>query len=315
MTKRQWTASVVLLVGLIAGGWVYSVIADSTTSWSGNREGSGLLTITPFSADAFYCDTIDIDSSLSSSGTITAPSFDISTALILANDEEIANATDAVVSITADDDAVELLDLQLLNDAGATADNDYIRQSFWIQEDDDDTQKEMFYVDVVATDVTSTTEDARVDFGVMTAGTLADEWSIDGSALFPATEGGASVGKTGYGINNLHVNGNIAATTGSTSLADTAMTSASIGSGTQIGALFFGQDTIASGATSQTVVVAGFAATDTFIVTPNEDLSTGTIFVTPGSGSVTVHIWDVLNGTSASAGEDYDFSYIAILND
>lgn len=46
----------------------------------------------------------------------------------------------------------------------------------------------------VGVDVSDGTEDGRLDFAVMTAGTLADELQLNGAALSPTTDGGLSLG-------------------------------------------------------------------------------------------------------------------------
>lgn len=55
------------------------------------------------------------------------------------------------------------------------------------------------------TDVTSTSEDGRLQFGVITAGTLADELYLTATELSPAANDGIALGTTALGFADLHL--------------------------------------------------------------------------------------------------------------
>jgi hypothetical protein len=57
----------------------------------------------------------------------------------------------------------------------------------------------------LATDVTSTSEDGWMYFGVTTAGTYADELILSGTALFPQTTGGLALGTSSLGFSDIHL--------------------------------------------------------------------------------------------------------------
>jgi hypothetical protein len=108
--------------------------------------------------------------------------------LIGQNGETVKNATDAVLEITANDDATEMLDIQIYSTNTSTADNDYYRISYYI-EDDNSEKTEIGGIDLVCTDVTTATEDARFDFRVIVAGTMTTQMSVDSD--------GVNIGSTG----------------------------------------------------------------------------------------------------------------------
>ncbi len=65
---------------------------------------------------------------------------------------------------------------------------------------DNGVQTEVARLTWVATDVNAATNvDGRLDFAVMTAGTLANELSLDGTAVFPSSNGGLDLGKSSTG--------------------------------------------------------------------------------------------------------------------
>src|SRR3990167_1466115 len=80
-------------------------------------------------------------------------------------------------------------------DRATMADGDEAYASFLLS-DDGGTQSEFARFTWVAVDVNAGTSiDGRIDFAVATAGVLADELSLDGTALFPATNDGLALGK------------------------------------------------------------------------------------------------------------------------
>jgi hypothetical protein len=114
---------------------------------------------------------VTVENSVGSSPAFAAAT--IEGDVTLANDETIDNATDAAVQITFDDDAAVLGTLKLESENSTTnmADGDSLLVDFAAQ---NDTTQEVTYarIDVNASDVTDTTEDAEVDVYSMVAGSL-----------------------------------------------------------------------------------------------------------------------------------------------
>lgn len=67
------------------------------------------------------------------------------------------------------------------------------------------TQTDFARIKWLATDVTNGSEDGWLYLGVMTAGTLADELILSGTALFPQTNDGLALGTTSFGFSDLHL--------------------------------------------------------------------------------------------------------------
>src|SRR3990167_6658552 len=99
-----------------------------------------------------------------------------------------------LVSNDADSASVQTLILE--GDRATMADNDEAYITLRLS-DDGGTQTEIARLTWVATDVNAgTSEDSRLDFSVMTAGTLAKELQLDGTALSPTTTDGLALGTT-----------------------------------------------------------------------------------------------------------------------
>ena len=95
---------------------------------------------------------------------------------------------------TTDNASVQVAILE--GDRATMADNDEAYITLRLS-DDGGTQKEVARLTWVATDVNAgTSVDGRLDFSVMTAGTLAKELQLDGTALSPTTTDGLSLGTT-----------------------------------------------------------------------------------------------------------------------
>lgn len=98
-------------------------------------------------------------------------------------------------------------------DRATMADNDEAYISLRLS-NDGGTQTEVARLTWVATDVNAATSvDGRIDFAVMTAGSLADKLQLDGTALSPSTNDGLAFGTTSLGISDIHLasGGNITA--------------------------------------------------------------------------------------------------------
>jgi hypothetical protein len=96
-----------------------------------------------------------------------------------------------IVENTTDATANQLFLLR--GDNATRADNDeiYITLSM---DDDGGNSTEFSRMTVVATDVSNGSEDGRIDWAVVTAGTLADELRLDGATLSPSTSDGLALG-------------------------------------------------------------------------------------------------------------------------
>lgn len=97
-------------------------------------------------------------------------------------------------------------------DRATMADNDEAYVSMMLS-NDGGTQTEFARQTWVAVDVNAgTSVDGRIDWAVVTAGTLADELSLTGTALFPSSSGGLDLGIASTNpFGNLFLSGNITA--------------------------------------------------------------------------------------------------------
>ncbi len=75
----------------------------------------------------------------------------------------------------------------------------------WYMPDSVGGQDEVASIDVVATDVTSASEDYRIDFSVITAGSVASELQLSGASLNPTSNDGLALGTTSLGFADLHL--------------------------------------------------------------------------------------------------------------
>lgn len=93
-------------------------------------------------------------------------------------------------------------------DRATPGDNDEVYVSLRLSHDGAVTsaaQKEFGRITLVATDVSEDSEDGRLDFAVITAGTLADKLQLDGAALAPSANDGLTLGTTALGFADLHL--------------------------------------------------------------------------------------------------------------
>jgi hypothetical protein len=129
------------------------------------------------------------------------------------NGEVIANVVDAEFTVTGDDNTSDQLILTLRNTTATTNDTDEIKIRAMM--DDDEGDEDGFgEISFTADDASSGSEDGSIVFTAITAGTSVTEWIMDGAALYPYIEGGGGIGKTGFGVGNVFVNGDITATSG-----------------------------------------------------------------------------------------------------
>ena len=195
--------------GATAGYSVFTnlqILTDDLLSSSGNlRVGNGTPTVTLNGEDVYVEGTFEADGAARFDGAVTFTSSvsgitagGFSGDLTLQNGEIISNATDKELEFIFDDDNALLGDVQLISSNASTADNDAIRQSFWLLDDDTvgQTSREFARFAVKATDITSTTLDAQLIWSVQTASssTPTDELILTGAALYPNADGGLDLG-------------------------------------------------------------------------------------------------------------------------
>lgn len=80
--------------------------------------------------------------------------------------------------------------------SASPADGDIGPGDYYYAEDSAGNKDLFAAVRSVLVDITTTTEDGQLDWGVITAGSFAYELSLDGSALFPVTDDGLALGKS-----------------------------------------------------------------------------------------------------------------------
>lgn len=189
--------------GATAGYSVFTnlqILTNADVANSGNlRIGNGTPTTTLNGEDAYIEGTFEVDGASRFDGAVTFTSSvtgitagGFSGDITLQNGEIVSNATDAVVSVTADDDAVEWFDFQIKSSNTGEADNDYLQISWW---GFNDTGAYEYAQDILtATDVTTATEDSVRAWSVATAGTMAKELNLSGAALYPNADGGLDLG-------------------------------------------------------------------------------------------------------------------------
>lgn len=125
----------------------------------------------------------------------------------------VLSATGVAGSFTNSTDGASVQVAVFEGDRATMADNDEAYISLKLS-NDAPAQKEIARISWVGTDVNvGTSEDGRIDFAVITAGTLADEVQLDGTALSPSANDGSALGTTALGWADLHLasGGNITA--------------------------------------------------------------------------------------------------------
>lgn len=141
-----------------------------------------------------------------SRGSLTLGATALTGDLTLENGEIITNATDGVVGVTYDDDAVELSDFQTYSSNTAGEDGNYHRASWWF-EDDGSEKTEFAFWNIYMDDETAGTADATIAWGVVTNDTLVGELSLTGAALTPFADGGLDLGTAALSWNGLVLDG------------------------------------------------------------------------------------------------------------
>lgn len=122
--------------------------------------------------------------------------------LVVAYNGAAATAPVRVLNTT---DAADNVALNIESDRATPANNDQVLLNFVVS-DSAGNQDTFGHIATMATDVASGSEDGTMLFGVITAGTLANEIQLTGTALSPFADGGVALGTTALGFNGLHLN-------------------------------------------------------------------------------------------------------------
>lgn len=113
--------------------------------------------------------------------------------------------TDAITVRSTDTGANAAPDVILYRDSASPADNDVLGQIKFDGEDSAGNQQTYGTITGQILDEASTSEDGALLFGVVTAGTLANEVRLDGAALSPVTSDGNALGTASLQWANLYV--------------------------------------------------------------------------------------------------------------
>jgi hypothetical protein len=280
-----------------------SVVLVATMAWATFRgdllrhagityDYAGPIGTTSFEGNSVVKGTLSVYDEITSIGPIT----------FMPNGEVIANVVDAEFTVTGDDNTSDQLILTLRNTTATTNDTDEIKIRAMM--DDDEGDEDGFgEISFTADDASSGSEDGSIVFTAITAGTSVTEWIMDGAALYPYIEGGGGIGKTGFGVGNVFINGDTV-TTGSVQ----------IGGGNAMAKLWHGTGQINSGASSSTLVIATIDSDDVVVLTWLEAPTTGGLYgkVEQGVG-VDVILYDTVgNDGGDTAPDNLSYAYIVI---
>lgn len=92
--------------------------------------------------------------------------------------------------------------LSLYRNSASPADADVGPAIYFYGKDSGGTKTLFASVTSVFDDITDATEDSSLHFSVMTAGTLADEWTMTGAGFYPTTNDGGSLGISGNAVSD-----------------------------------------------------------------------------------------------------------------
>jgi hypothetical protein len=207
---------------------------------------------------------------------------------IKAESMTVVSGVGVVASNTTNAAAVEVLSLNNLNNyggRGTAANNDTVYQSFKLK-NSAASLAEMARVTAKATDITSTSEDGQLEFSVTTAGSLATEAILTGTALYPSTNDGNALGTTANQWSDLFLaeGGVINWDNGDVTMTQTGNEVAIAGGVLKVGGLDVGVRTIA-------IQVSGSASGDSALAT--------------GDGLVAIPVDTTLNGMNLVAVKAY----------
>lgn len=96
--------------------------------------------------------------------------------------------------------------LHLYHNTSTPAVSDRVGQVLFSGEDSAGNTQPYGFINLIATNVTSTTEAGQMAFGLTSAGTSATHLVLNPASLTPATDGSLDLGTTSLGFQNLHLN-------------------------------------------------------------------------------------------------------------
>lgn len=175
--------------GNITFGSARPLVASGGGSLTGTW--SDLGTVTTVDINGGTVDGATIGGTSAGAGTFTTLTVNTSADINGAIDSDVAGVTSTWTN-TSDAASVQVAIFE--GDRATMGDNDEAYVTMRLS-DDGGTQTEVARLTWVATDVNAgTSVDGRIDFAVMTAGALADEMQLDGTALAPSTDDGLALG-------------------------------------------------------------------------------------------------------------------------
>jgi hypothetical protein len=121
-------------------------------------------------------------------------------ASIIKNDIEISS-TNGVLEVDYADNTANGAGLELIHRSVSPAANDVVGSVYFTGFDTSVALQRYAQITGVITDTTSTSEDGKLTFGVVTAGTLANELELTGAALYPTTNNGLDLGTSSLAFN------------------------------------------------------------------------------------------------------------------
>lgn len=193
-------ADIKAAAGIVASKIAAGTFAAGTYSFAGSTI-SDLGIVTTVDINGGTIDGVTIGGASAGAGTFTAlvgTSLDLNGAL----DLDVA-ALGATITNTADAASSQVAIFE--GDRATMADNDEAYITFRLS-NDGGAQTEFARLTWVATDVNAgTSVDGRLDFAVVTAGTLADELQLDGAALAPSANDGLTLGTTALGFADINL--------------------------------------------------------------------------------------------------------------
>lgn len=122
---------------------------------------------------------------------------------IIKNDIEI-NSSNGVLEIDYSNNSATGAGLELIHRSVSPAANDVVGAVYFTGFDTAVSLQRYAQITGVITDTTSASEDGKLTFGVVTAGTAADELELTGAALYPTTNNGLDLGTSSLLFNNTY---------------------------------------------------------------------------------------------------------------
>ena len=184
------------LAALFAAGTVIAQDLGSGEMWGRTTNNQR------FTKRVWIESTLEVDGATRFDGGVTQGG-DIT----LQNGETISNATDNVVGVTFGGATAALGTLRVISDSASPADNDTLSLIEGYADDDGGTSTKFIGITLDTDDVTTNSEDATVNVGVVTAGTFANELELTGAALYPTTDEGLDLGSSSKEFKDLYIDG------------------------------------------------------------------------------------------------------------